>query len=59
MIILHFICLDEGVDEQAFLYMPETMIRELIPQIGKRYCFIEKRKHLLAKKKDSFSVTYN
>ncbi|KAM0735231.1 hypothetical protein ACS0PU_011344 [Formica fusca] len=38
---------DEGIDEQAFLYMPEYMIKELIPTIGKRFRFLENRKKLL------------
>ncbi|XP_029666429.1 uncharacterized protein LOC115237498 [Formica exsecta] len=44
---------DEGIDEQAFLYMPEYMIKELIPTIGKRFRFLENRKKLLTIAKEN------
>jgi len=51
IILLYFITsLDEQINEQAFLYMPESMVKELFPVIGKRFCFLQNRKKLLHKK---------
>lgn len=44
----YIICLDQQIDEQAFLYMPESMIKELIPVIGKRFHLLQKRNHFLS-----------
>lgn len=46
------IFLDEGIDQQAFLYMSEYMVKELIPTIGKRFHFLENRKRLLTFEKE-------
>nr|XP_012225650.1 PREDICTED: uncharacterized protein LOC105674104 [Linepithema humile] len=43
---------DESIDEQTFLYMPEYMVEELIPTIGKRFHFLENRKKLLTIEKE-------
>lgn len=52
-------CLDEQIDEQAFLYMSESMIKELIPIIGKRFSFLLKRKkYLLYKNENSDTVNF-
>lgn len=45
--IFSFICLDEQIDEQAFLHMPDSMVKELIPLVGKRFSFLTNRKILL------------
>jgi len=42
-----FFYLDEQIDEQTFLHMPESMIKEIILIIGKRFCFLKNRKTLL------------
>jgi len=39
--------LDEQIDEQTILHMPESMIKEIIPIIEKRFCFLKNRKTLL------------
>lgn len=39
-----------------FLYMPDSMVKELIPTIGKRYCFLEKRKTLIQDKEEKLLV---
>lgn len=48
IILLYYITSsDEQINKQAFLYMPESMIKEIIPVIGKRFCFLQNRKKLL------------
>lgn len=50
--------LDEQIDKEAFLYMPESMIKELIPTIGKRFSFLQNRKQLLeSEDKSSYLVS--
>ncbi|XP_050456451.1 uncharacterized protein LOC126854100 [Cataglyphis hispanica] len=44
---------DEQIGEETFLYMPESMIKELIPIIGKRFCFLQNRKRLLQSENES------
>lgn len=36
--------------------MPESMIKELIPVIGKRFHFLEKRKQLLPNEKENLHL---
>ncbi|XP_019696280.1 uncharacterized protein LOC109503716 [Harpegnathos saltator] len=38
---------EEQIDTNASLYMSDSMVKELIPIIGKRFCFLENRKKLL------------
>lgn len=36
--------------------MPESMVKEIIPIIGKRFCFIQNRKKLLQNETESSVV---
>jgi hypothetical protein len=58
---LHFslIYLDEQVDEQAFLHMPDSMIKELIPSVGHRFSFLTNRKIFLESINETSSVANN
>ncbi|XP_029160239.1 uncharacterized protein LOC114932252 [Nylanderia fulva] len=37
----------EQIDEKAFLHMPDSMVKELIPVVGKRFYFLQNRQELL------------
>lgn len=52
-IIVYYICLDEHIDDQAFLYMPDSLVKELIPSVGQRFHFLSNRKILLQRIDDT------
>ncbi|XP_072757491.1 uncharacterized protein [Anoplolepis gracilipes] len=54
-----YVRVHEQIDKEAFLYMPESMIKELIPIIGKRFCFLQNRKQLLESEDKSSYLEYS